>query len=161
LFPAVGKLIAQLPARTVPVQVSPTPSLTVTLPIGLPRPGATGETLNLTVTGCLTTEGLGVLAVIAVVLLPFARIPVPDSVMLCGLPAALSVMVTEPARAPIAVVSEPMPLLVSVTLWEELVVPTGSLPKVMLLAERVTPGAAAAEILATNALSVPVKLAPE
>ena len=86
-------------------------------------------------------------------------VPVPDSEMLCGLPAALSVIVTAPVRDPVTVglnvtlteqfppaatlapqlfvwaksplaamlemVRAALPVLVSVTAWAVLVVPTG------------------------------------
>jgi hypothetical protein len=55
-----------LPDDKVALQESPTPSLTVTLPVGLAVAGATGATLTLTVTACPTTDGFGVEAVIAV-----------------------------------------------------------------------------------------------
>jgi hypothetical protein len=57
-----------LPDDKVALHVSPAPSLTVTLPVGLVVAGATGETFTLTATSCPTTEGSGVEAVIAVVL---------------------------------------------------------------------------------------------
>src|SRR5215813_13619485 len=56
----------QAPVATVPVQLS-TPSLTVTLPVGVPAPGAAGATVKLTVTACPTSEGSGLSEVIAVV----------------------------------------------------------------------------------------------
>src|SRR5512143_1706198 len=56
----------QVPAVTVPVQLS-TPSLTVTLPVGVPAPGATGATVKFTVTACPTLDGSGLSDVIVVV----------------------------------------------------------------------------------------------
>src|SRR6187549_1970254 len=58
--------MAQVPAATVPVQVS-IPSLTVTLPVGVPLPGALTVTLKFTVTACPTFEGSGESLVIVVV----------------------------------------------------------------------------------------------
>jgi hypothetical protein len=55
----------QVPAATVPVQLS-TPSLTVTLPVGVPLPGAVASTLKFTVTDCPATDGFGVFDVIPV-----------------------------------------------------------------------------------------------
>src|SRR5439155_7266690 len=67
--PAVAKLAEQLPAATVPVQLSPTPSLTVTLPVAVPLPGATAATAKLTVTACPKADGLGVCPLMVVVVL--------------------------------------------------------------------------------------------
>ena len=53
------KVRAQLPAASGAEQVAPAPSLTVTLPLGEPAPGATTEAAKLTVTGWPTTEALG------------------------------------------------------------------------------------------------------
>ena len=41
-------------------------AVTVTLPVGVPVPGASGVTANLTVTGCPGTDGFGDVAVIDV-----------------------------------------------------------------------------------------------
>ena len=59
LAPAVVSVIAHCPAATVPVHEL-APSLTVTLPDGVPPPGATAATLYCTTTGCPVTEGSGV-----------------------------------------------------------------------------------------------------
>ena len=63
-MPAVARLREQLPAATVPVHVSSAPSLTVTLPVGVPLP----VTVKPTVTACPSGDGLGVWEVIVVVL---------------------------------------------------------------------------------------------
>ena len=57
----------QFPAATVPVQVA-VPSVTVTLPVGVPLPGEFTATPKLTRTPWPTTDGLGVceLMVVAV-----------------------------------------------------------------------------------------------
>jgi hypothetical protein len=57
-----------VPALTVAVQLGPVLSVTVTvsLPGIVPVPGELTATVKLTDTGCPTTEGLGVLAVILV-----------------------------------------------------------------------------------------------
>jgi hypothetical protein len=68
LFPCVFNVTLHVPADTVPTQVS-TPSLTVTLPVGVPLPGAVTETVKFTVTGCPAVEGSGLSRVIAVVVL--------------------------------------------------------------------------------------------
>jgi hypothetical protein len=52
-------VMAQLRVATVAVQESPAGSLTVTLPVGVPLPGETGTTVNVTVTACPATDGLG------------------------------------------------------------------------------------------------------
>jgi hypothetical protein len=62
-------MMEHLPVATVAVHVSPAPSLIVTLPVGVPLPGASGATVKLTVTGCPATDGLGVFALIFVVVL--------------------------------------------------------------------------------------------
>lgn len=48
------------------VQVWPTPSLTNTVPVGVPEPGAFAATLTLMVIAWFTTEGFGVFAVTVV-----------------------------------------------------------------------------------------------
>ncbi len=50
----------QVPAVTVPTQLSPVPSLTVTLPVGVPAPGEFTVTVKVTVIAEFTAEGLGV-----------------------------------------------------------------------------------------------------
>jgi len=42
--PAVANVIEQVPAATVPVHVSPVDAITVTLPVGVPAPGALTDT---------------------------------------------------------------------------------------------------------------------
>ncbi len=54
------------PAESAAVQES-TPSLTVTLPVGVPVPGATMPTLQAMVTASPTNDGSGVTEVIVVV----------------------------------------------------------------------------------------------
>jgi len=49
--PAAGNVIEQVPAATLAEQVSPAPSLTVTLPVGVPLPGAFATTVKAMVTG--------------------------------------------------------------------------------------------------------------
>src|SRR5947209_5611955 len=46
------------PPLSVPVPRVVAPSLNVTLPVGVPAPGATGETVAVTVTDCPDTDGL-------------------------------------------------------------------------------------------------------
>jgi hypothetical protein len=48
--PALVNVMVHVPAATVPVQLA-VPSLTVTLPVGAPAPGAVIDTEKLTVTG--------------------------------------------------------------------------------------------------------------
>ncbi len=69
MLPAVVTVMAQVPPATVAVHESPVPSLTVTLPVGVPLPGETGATVKVTVTACPGTEGLGDAAVMVVFVL--------------------------------------------------------------------------------------------
>ena len=94
----MGKLTEQLPAATVPVQESPTPSLTVTLPVGVPP---LPVTVKVTATACPTDDGLGVCPVMVVVLAVLPPVAVPVRLTVCaGLPegseATLSVAVLVP-----------------------------------------------------------------
>ena len=58
-----------VPAAMVPVQIVVAPSLKVMVPVGVPAPGAVTETVELKVTDCPNTLGLGVdVGVLAVVL---------------------------------------------------------------------------------------------
>jgi len=43
------------------VHVAPAPSLTLTVPVGVPAPGATGATLKVTVTGWPAAAGFGLI----------------------------------------------------------------------------------------------------
>jgi hypothetical protein len=61
--PALVNVRLHVPAATVPTQLI-VPSLTVTLPVGVPLPGALTVTLKVTGTGWPTTDGSGVSAVI-------------------------------------------------------------------------------------------------
>ena len=65
--PLAGNVIEHVPSTTVAVQVSPKPSLIVTLPAGVPLPGATAATVKLIVTAWPTTDGSGLSLVIVVV----------------------------------------------------------------------------------------------
>jgi len=56
----------QLPTATVALQLC-VPSLTVTVPVGVPLPGAVAATVNVKLTAWPTTDGSGVSAVIVVV----------------------------------------------------------------------------------------------
>src|SRR5256885_16516257 len=68
----------QLPAATLALQLW-VPSLTVTLPVGVPLPGAFATTVNVKLTAWPTADGLGVCAVIVVV--------VPAAVTVWAVPA--------------------------------------------------------------------------
>jgi hypothetical protein len=81
--PADVDAIEQLPAATVPTQLA-VPSLTVTLPVGVPVPGALTVTVKLTVYGCPTTDGSGVSLVIVVVVFAAVIVPVRVAVALFG-----------------------------------------------------------------------------
>jgi hypothetical protein len=65
----VLKVNVQAPAAIVPEQLSPVLAVTVTLPEGAGR--LVPVTVNLIVTNCPTTEGLGVCELIVVVLAIF------------------------------------------------------------------------------------------
>jgi hypothetical protein len=64
--PAVVGVRAHVPAATVPTQLAPVPSLTVTLPVGVPP---VDVTVYVTVIAWPTTDGLGVWPVSVVVVL--------------------------------------------------------------------------------------------
>jgi hypothetical protein len=51
-------------------QDAPKPSVTMTVPVGIPTAGATGATVKATVTGCPAPDGAGESDVIVVVVLP-------------------------------------------------------------------------------------------
>ena len=69
LVPAAAGVSEQLPVPPLSVtwQVSPAPSSTVTVPVGVPWPGKFTVTETLIVTAWFTTDGFGVFAVIVVV----------------------------------------------------------------------------------------------
>jgi len=64
--PAELNAMLQLPAATLVLQLW-VPSLTVTVPVGVPLPGALADTVKLKLTTWPTADGLGVWPVIAVV----------------------------------------------------------------------------------------------
>jgi hypothetical protein len=88
----VTSVTEQLPAATVAVQVL-TPSLTVTLPVGVPDAGGFGATEKATVTASPTTDGVDErLAAFVIVVV------VPAATTSCGAPAdALPAKVASPA----------------------------------------------------------------
>jgi hypothetical protein len=57
------------------LQLSPVPSLTVTVPVGVPLPGGLAVTVKLTVTACPTDDGLTEVLVIAVEVLSLMPVP--------------------------------------------------------------------------------------
>ena len=57
--PAELNAILQLPVATLALQVW-VPSLIVTVPVGVPLPGALADTVKLKLTACPTAEGFGV-----------------------------------------------------------------------------------------------------
>jgi len=65
----VVNVSGQLPNATEFEHASPVLAVTVTVPVGVPAPGATAVTADFTVTGCPSTDGFGAVEVIAVVLL--------------------------------------------------------------------------------------------
>jgi hypothetical protein len=119
-------VIEQVPAATLAEQVLPAPSLTVTIPVGVPAPGGIATTVKSIVTAWPTTDGSGLSPIMLVVVL--ALFTVCDSaedvlvvkllslsyaaVMLCGLPgidrvAVLNVTCPEPFSAPVPTVVLP------------------------------------------------------
>jgi hypothetical protein len=64
--PAELNAILQLPTATLALQLW-VPSLTVTVPVGVPLPGAFAPTVNVKLTAWPTADGFGVCAVIVVV----------------------------------------------------------------------------------------------
>src|SRR5438128_6707851 len=90
----------QLPVATLALQLW-VPSLTVTLPVGVPPPGAFGATVNAKLTACPTANGSGVwLVIVVVVPAGFTVWGVPGDVVLAAmfvLPALVAVGVLAPA----------------------------------------------------------------
>src|SRR5947208_799889 len=85
----------QLPAATLALQLW-VPSVTVTLPVGVPPPGAFATTVNVKLTAWPTAEGFGVWAVIVVV--------VPAAVTVWATPAdVLPANVPSPAYVAVSV----------------------------------------------------------
>lgn len=113
-------MIEQFPTATVAVHESPAPSLTVTLPVGVPL---TPVTVNVIVTACPTIDGPGVCAVIvAAVLAWFTVWDTADEVLPVKFVSPLYVAVIEceptvsveiasvaafPARVPVPMVAAP------------------------------------------------------
>ncbi|GAA5610954.1 hypothetical protein Spla01_02101 [Streptomyces platensis] len=60
-MPAPSALVVTLavPPERVPVKVGPPLMTKVTVPVGVPAPGATGATVAVKVTDCPTTDGSG------------------------------------------------------------------------------------------------------
>ena len=65
--PTAREVKEQLVAGRLAVHEAPAPSLIVTVPVGVPLPGATTVTLKVTVVGWPTDTGLGVMEMIVVV----------------------------------------------------------------------------------------------
>src|SRR6266446_6975477 len=93
----------QLPVATLALQLW-VPSLTVTLPVGVPPPGAFGATVNAKLTACPTAEGSGVWPVIVVV--------VPAAVTVWDAPA--DVLPAKFASPPYVAVSVLLPAVAGV-----------------------------------------------
>ena len=86
-MPAVPNVILQLPVATLALQLSPA-LLTVTVPVGVPVPGAFATTVNVKLTAWPTADGLGVLPVIVVVVLAaFTVWLTPADVLAAKLPS--------------------------------------------------------------------------
>jgi len=76
--PGEVNVMLQFPAATVALQLW-VPSLTVTVPVGVPLPGATAVTVNVKLTGWPTAEGFELWPVMVVV--------VAAAFTVCGVPA--------------------------------------------------------------------------
>jgi len=75
----------QLPAATLALQFW-VPSLTVTVPVGVPLPGAVAATVNVKLTGWPTAEGSGLCPVMVVVVAAaFTVWLAPDEVLVAKL----------------------------------------------------------------------------
>jgi len=72
-----------MPPLSVPVPMGLPPSKNVTVPVGVPDPGATGETVAVNVTGCPAVDGFSdeVTVVVVFVLLTTCGLPVSDPVL--------------------------------------------------------------------------------
>ena len=69
--PAVDGAREQLLAGNTAEQDAPNPSVTITVPVGVPTAGAAGATVKATVIGCPTPEGAGESEVMTVVVFPW------------------------------------------------------------------------------------------
>jgi len=77
----------QFPTATLALQLW-VPSLTVTVPVGVPPPGAVAATVNVKLTACPTADGFGVCPVIAVVVAAgFTVWPTPVEVLPAKVPS--------------------------------------------------------------------------
>ena len=139
-------VILQVGIATVPVQLS-TPSVTLTFPVGVPAPGATGATVKFTVTACPTFDGSGLSEVIVVVVL--AGLTVCEFVA-----EVLPLKLESPLYAPVieyvpvlgkAILHEPSPATNVTT--QELVPPSETVAEPMMVVGATTaPGATAATV---------------
>jgi len=87
--PGEVNAIVQFPAATVALQLW-VPSLTVTVPVGVPLPGAVAATVNVKLTGWPTADGFGDWPVMVVVVAAaFTVWLAPDEVLVAklGLPS--------------------------------------------------------------------------
>jgi hypothetical protein len=102
----VSEVRAQLAAATDAVQVTPVPSLTVTVPVGMPAPGGAAETENVTVYASPTTVGLGSVDVtVAVVVAWFtvwAGVSVVELAVKSAVPGYAAVTECVPTANPVA-----------------------------------------------------------
>ena len=84
-LPAARLLVVRVatPPLSVPVPIEVPPSEKVMVPVGVPEPGATGETVAVKVTACPTCEVLREVVTVVLVLALFTtwgfpvRLPVP------------------------------------------------------------------------------------
>lgn len=108
----------QLPAATVALQVW-VPSLTATVPVGVPLPGASAVTVNVKLTACPTADGFGVCPVIVVVVAAALTVcELPDDVLPPKLASpeyvALSVLDPVAVKVTVQVPAATVPMQLSV-----------------------------------------------
>src|SRR2546430_16213380 len=130
----------QLPVTTLALQLC-VPSLTVTVPVGVPLPGAFATTVNVKLTAWPTADGLGVCAVIVVV--------VPAAVTVWAVPAdVLPANVPSPAYVAVSVFA-PAVVGVRVQVPAATLPPPFTLPSLTVtLAVRVPPPAVPRDVTA-------------
>src|SRR5215510_3858805 len=153
----------QAPAATVPVQLS-TPSLTVTLPVGVPAPGETTATLYCTVTACPWVEGSGLSPVMVVAVMALSTVCASAAEVLplkLESPAYVAVRLLAPAEVKVSAhwpaatvpVQETAPSL-TVTLPVGVPPPDGVTPYCTVTACPTTEGSGLSEVIAVVVASL-------
>jgi hypothetical protein len=135
------------PLLSVPIQEL-TPSLTVTLPLGVPLPGGTAATVNITVTTCVQSDGSGLSEVMVAVV--SALMTVNCAVLLAAPTVGVCVVVTPE----VVLLCVPMTLLLTakVTVQEPLLG--------MVMPLKLKAVAPAANVLGVVPVHVPVTAPP-